>query len=62
MSEEMEHISMDAEKTPKPGSAEWLKARIQEHRIAQAQQQAQANAHDGAAQAFQSLLDAIATP
>lgn len=42
---------------PKPGSADWLKARIAEHKAAQDNAQAQAHAHAGAWQAYQRLLD-----
>lgn len=40
----------------KPGSREWLQARIVEHRQAEEQAKASANAHSGAAQAYERLL------
>jgi hypothetical protein len=46
--------------TPIPGSAEWLKARIAEHKAAQEQSMAQANAHAGAMQAYERLLNEMA--
>lgn len=42
---------------PAVGSIEWLKARVAEHKAAIEQAKAQLHAHDGAAQAYQRLLD-----
>jgi hypothetical protein len=44
---------------PKPGDVEWLKARIVEHRQAEEQAKGQANAHSGAAQAYERLLKEV---
>ena len=47
---------------PKPGSVEWLKARIAEHKTAQEQAAGQANAHAGAWQAYERLLREMSVP
>lgn len=44
---------------PVPGSVEWLKARIAEHKTAEQQAMAQANAHGGAWQAYERLLNEL---
>lgn len=41
---------------PKVGSRDWLQARIAEHRQSEEQAKANANAHGGAAQAYERLL------
>ncbi len=45
---------------PKPGTSEWLTARIAEHKAAQEQATGQANAHAGAWQAYERLLKELA--
>jgi hypothetical protein len=45
---------------PKPGTSEWLKARIAEHKAAQEQAIATANANSGAWQAYERLLQETA--
>ena len=55
----MTNTDKDADKAdagPKPGSREWLEARIAEHKTAQEQASAQANAHGGSWQAYDRLL------
>lgn len=46
----------------KPGSVAWLRARIAEHKAAQEQAAAQANAHNGAWQAYERLLKEMPEP